>query len=377
MMKYFLHLCLATLIFSCDKSEDKAYHSIAELKEKYSSGDKDNWPTPTVDSSVVDFQDIGVLPDVKFEKEDGFSEKKRALGKSLFYDPRLSSSGQIACATCHDPNIGWADGKRVPFGHDRSPGSRNTISIINIGHLDTFFWDGRAANLAEQAKAAIENPIEMNHDMDSVVMTIQKIAGYKPYFEEVYGDGEISEEQILEAIIAFERTIESRKSRFDQFIAGDSTKLSNQEVQGLHLFRTKARCINCHNSALLTDQQFHNLGLSYYGRKYEDLGRYEVTHAAADVGKFKTPSLRELKHTAPYMHNGLFPHLEGVLNMYNAGMATLKPSKEQETDTLFPTKSDLLKELDLDQSELAALEAFLNSLSSTIYHERPPEELPQ
>lgn len=376
MMKYFLYLCLATLIFSCDKTEDEAYHSIAELKEIYSSGDKDNWPTPTVDSSVVDFQDIGILPDVKFDKEDGFSEKKRELGKSLFYDPRLSSSGQIACATCHDPNIGWADGKRVPFGHDRSPGSRNTISIINIGLLDTFFWDGRAANLAEQAKAAIENPIEMNHDMDSVVMTIQKIAGYKPYFEEVYGDEEISEEQILEAIIAFERTIMSRKSRFDQFIAGDSTKLSNQEVEGLHLFRTKARCINCHNSALFTDQQFHNLGLSYYGRKYEDLGRYEVTNVAADVGKFKTPSLRELKHTAPYMHNGLFPHLEGVLNMYNAGMATLKPTKEQEIDPLFPTKSDLLKELDLNQEELASLEAFLNSLSSTIYRERPPEKLP-
>ncbi|MDN6342405.1 MAG: hypothetical protein L0J49_01915 [Lactococcus lactis] len=376
-MKYFIYLCLATLIFSCDKTEDKAYHSIAELKEVYSSGDKDNWPKPTVDSMVVDFQDIGVLPDIKFDKENEFSEKKRELGKSLFYDPRLSSSGQIACATCHDPNIGWADGKRVPFGHDRSPGSRNTLSIINIGHLDTFFWDGRAANLAEQAKAAIENPIEMNHDMDSVVMTIQNIAGYKPYFEEVYGDDKISEDQILDAIITFERTIVSRKSRFDKFIAGDSTKLSNQEVQGLHLFRTKARCINCHNSALFTDQQFHNLGLSYYGRKYEDLGRYAVTNAAADVGKFKTPSLRELKHTAPYMHNGLFPHLEGVLNMYNAGMATLKPSKKQETDPLFPTKSKLLKELDLDQNELEALEAFLNSLSSTIYRERPPERLPQ
>ncbi|SDZ75515.1 cytochrome c peroxidase [Psychroflexus halocasei] len=290
----------------------------------------------------------------------------------------MSSSGQIACASCHDPNTGWADGKRVAFGHDRSPGSRNTMSIINIGHMDTIFWDGRAANLAEQAKAAVQNPIEMNHGIDEAVKTIQNIEGYKAYFEEVYGENQITEDNIFDAIIAFERTIVSRKSRFDKFISGDSTKLTNQEVEGLHLFRTKARCINCHNSPLFTDQQFHNLGLSYYGREeFEDLGRYYVTQKAEDVGKFKTPSLRELKHTAPYMHNGLFPHLEGLLNMYNAGMATLVPSKEQENDSLFPTKSNLLKELDLNQDELASLEAFLNSLSSTIYRERPPKKLPQ
>lgn len=376
-MKYIFYFCLATLIFSCNQTEKKEYYSITELKEVYSSGNKENWPKPHLDSQVVNFQEIGVLPDLVFDKESGYSEKKRELGKFLFYDPRMSGSGQIACASCHDPNTGWADGKRVAFGHDRSPGSRNTMSIINIGHMDTIFWDGRAANLSEQAKAAVQNPIEMNHGIDEAVKTIQNIEGYKAYFEEIYGENQITEENIFDAIIAFERTIVSRKSRFDKFISGDSTKLTNQEVEGLHLFRTKARCINCHNSPLFTDQQFHNLGLSYYGREFEDLGRYYVTQKAEDVGKFKTPSLRELKHTAPYMHNGLFPHLEGILNMYNAGMATLKPSKEQEKDSLFPTKSDLLKELDLNQDELASLEAFLNSLSSTIYRERPPKKLPQ
>lgn len=377
MMKYIFYFCLATLIFSCSQTENKEYYSIVELKEVYSNGNKENWPEPHLDSQVMNFQEIGVLPDLKFDKESGYSEKKRKLGKFLFYDPRMSSSGQIACASCHDPNTGWADGKRVAFGHDRSPGSRNTMSIINIGHMDTIFWDGRAANLAEQAKAAVQNPIEMNHGIDEAVKTIQNIEGYKAYFEEVYGENQITEDNIFNAIIAFERTIVSRKSRFDKFISGDSTKLTNQEVEGLHLFRTKARCINCHNSPLFTDQQFHNLGLSYYGREFEDLGRYYVTRKDEDVGKFKTPSLRELKHTAPYMHNGLFPHLEGLLNMYNAGMATLVPSKEQENDSLFPTKSNLLKELDLNQDELASLEAFLNSLSSTIYRERPPKKLPQ
>lgn len=376
-MKYIFYFCLATLIFSCDQSKKKEYYSIAELKEIYSSGNKENWPEPHIDSQVVNFQEIGVLPDLVFDKESDYTEKKRELGKFLFYDPRMSGSSQIACASCHDPNTGWADGKRVPFGHDRSPGSRNTMSIINIGYIDTIFWDGRVENLAEQAKAAVENPIEMNHNIEDAVKTIQNIKGYAPYFDEVYGENQITEENIFDAIVAFERTIVSRKSRFDKFISGDSTKLTNQEIKGLHLFRTKARCINCHNSPLFTDQQFHNLGLSYYGRKYEDLGRYNVTQKAEDVGKFKTPSLRELKHTSPYMHNGLFPHLEGILNMYNAGMATLKPSKEQEKDSLFPTKSDLLKELDLNQDELASLEAFLNSLSSTIYRERPPKNLPE
>lgn len=377
-MKKLLFLMLMSVLLSCSNSvKKKEYYSISELKALYSSGNKENWPKPTLDSSVVDFEEIGSLPEVEFPKENSFSEAKRELGKLLFHDPRLSSSGQIACASCHDPDLGWADGKRVAFGHDRSPGERNTMSIINIGHATKFFWDGRAENLQEQAKAAMENPIEMNQHSGVSEKAIQNIDEYKTYFEKAFGSSEITQNKIFDAIIVFERTIVSRKSRFDRFIAGDSTKLNDKEVRGLHLFRTKARCINCHNSALFSDQQFHDIGLSYYGRKYEDLGRYNVTKNPEDVGKFKTPSLRELTHTAPYMHNGLFPHLEGVINMYNAGMPTLKPSKEQANDSLFPTKSVLLKPLQLSAQEQEDLQAFLESLSSTIFRERPPEELPQ
>jgi len=143
-------------------------------------------------------------------------------------------------------------------------------------------------------------------------------------------------------------------------------------VRGLHLFRTTARCLNCHNGPMLTDGQFHNEGLTYYGRKLEDLGRYAVTKNPEDVGKFKTPSLRNIARTAPYMHNGLFD-LEGVLNMYNAGMATVRRRADQKDDPLFPTKSKLLQPLGLNQTEKADLKAFLEALTETRIRIRPPE----
>ena len=134
---------------------DETYYSIPELKELYSSGDKSKWPKPTIDSSVVNFQDLGVLPNVEFPEDNPYSKTKRELGKVLFFDPRLSSSEQISCASCHDPELGWGDGKRVSSGHDRLEGIRNSKPIINVAFSKIFFWDGRAATLEEQAKFPI------------------------------------------------------------------------------------------------------------------------------------------------------------------------------------------------------------------------------
>lgn len=356
---------------------DEKYYSISELKKLYSSGDKSKWPKPLLDSTIIDFEDIGVLPKPEYPNDNLFSESKRELGKVLFFDPRLSSSGQIACASCHDPELGWGDGKRVSHGHDRVPGIRNSKPIINVAFSKIFFWDGRAATLEEQAKFPIEDSREMNSHMDIATTNIKKIKGYEKLFEEAYGDKKIDQDQILKAIATFERTVVSKKSRFDKFIEGDSTKLSNQEIKGLHLFRTKARCLNCHNSALFSDNQFHNVGLTYYGRKYEDLGRYNVTKKIEDVGKFRTPSLREITKTGPYMHNGLFPEIRGVLNMYNVGMPNQKRKPEQANDPLFPINSPLLHRLNLNEEEMQALEAFLGSISSVIYREPAPEEFPK
>ncbi|EIM73104.1 methylamine utilization protein [Nitritalea halalkaliphila LW7] len=150
-------------------------------------------------------------------------------------------------------------------------------------------------------------------------------------------------------------------------MAGKQERMSDEALWGLHLFRTKAHCINCHNGPFFTDQKFHNLGLHFYGRTHQDLGRYAVTGDPADVGAFKTPSLRDVAFTAPYMHNGLFPHLEGVLNMYDAGMARPKPRPEFADDPLFPETSELLVKLSLTGAEKRALEAFLRSISLLLF----------
>ena len=352
--------------------------SISELKRLYSSGDYQKWPKPEVDSLVYaqGFEDIGTLGQPEFPEDNKYTEEKAALGKVLFFDPRLSKSGQISCANCHDPELNWGDARRVSYGEGRLQGIRNSPSLMNIAYTKVFFWDGRAVTLEDQASFPIKDTKEMNFHIDLATKRLNKIKGYKPYFQKAFGKEKLTQTEILKAIATFERTLISPKSRFDKFVAGDSTQLTNKEVEGLHLFRTKARCINCHNTATFSDNKFHNIGLTYYGREYEDLGRYNVTGKAENVGEFKTQSLRGVAQNAPYMHNGLFPNLRGVLNMYNAGMPQPKRKESQANDTLFPTTSRLIQKLQLKQSEVNALEAFISSLSTGAYKMRPPE-LPQ
>lgn len=349
------------------------YYNIDELRKIYSSGKPDTWPTPTVDSSVINFKEIGSLGEMKFPEDNPYSEEKKNLGKTLFFDPRLSGSKQISCASCHDPELGWADGRRVSYGHDRQTGIRNSITLLNVGYADKIMWDGRAMTLEDQVSFPMNDTKELNIHPKIAAKNINKIKEYRPMFEKAFGDSEITMERIAKAIATYERTIVSRKTKFDKFISGDSTQFSDKEVLGMHLFRTKARCINCHNGPLFSDGQFHNAGLTYFQRKYQDLGRYEITKNLEDIGKFKTPTLRELKLTAPYMHNGLFPHLSGIINLYNAGMPNLAPKKGQEDDPMFPKTSHLLQKLDLTDQEKEALEAFLLTLSTNNFREELPK----
>jgi len=358
-------------------ANDPVYYSMDELRKIYSSGNPKTWPIATVDSNVVNFQDIGPLQKPTHPADNPFSKEKRELGKMLFFDPRLSNSKQISCASCHDPALAWGDGKPVSHGEDRQKGIRNSKSLLNVAYASPLFWDGRALTLEDQARFPVKDPKEMANHVDVAVKTIKKIKGYQPLFKEAFGDDEITEDRIFKAIATFERTIVSRKSRFDRFVEGDEKQLTDQEIQGLHLFRTKARCINCHNSGYFSDNQFHNLGLTYYKRKYEDLGLYAQTNNPSDVGKFRTPSLRDVKFTAPYMHNGLFPNLRGVLNMYNAGMPNRKLPESAKNDPTYPVNSNLLEVLNLNEEELQALEAFLGAISSTVYREPEPEALPK
>lgn len=371
---FILPLCIG-VFFSFTRLKDSLYKPeyIAQLREAYSSGDTKNWEAPFLDESVkASYVEIGSLPKLSFPENNPYTDAKKELGKLLFFDPRLSKSKQISCANCHDPELGWADGRSISFGHDRKNGIRNSPSVFNMAYHTTFFWDGRASSLESQAMFPLTDPVEMASHEVVAVKHIKRIKGYRPYFKEAFGDETITLSRIFDAITTYERTIVSGKSKFDRFIAGDKDLFTDEEVLGLHLFRTKARCINCHFSPLFSDQQFHNLGLSYYGRKYEDLGRYKISKEKADIGRFKTASLREVARTAPYMHNGLISTLDEVIQMYDAGMAHPKPRKDQENDPLFPTTDPLLQKLSLTKEEKAALKAFLLTLSSPFKRESLP-----
>lgn len=377
-MRKIIYIALGLLVGSFTTQLTKSIfddkEAIEKLRKTYSSGDISQWEKPELDEEVIaDFQDIGVLPKMIFPENNPYSEAKKELGKMLFFDPCLSKSKQISCASCHDPELAWGDGRTISYGHNRQTGKRNSPSLLNIGYHSVFFWDGRAASLENQALGPITDPVEMAATETISIKNIKKIKGYKPYFREAFGDEKITIERILKAIATYERTITSKKSKFDSFIEGKSDIFTDEEVIGLHLFRTKARCINCHNTPLFSNQKFHNVGLSYYGRTFEDLGKFNITHKKEDVGKFKTPSLREIGRTAPYMHNGLMPNLEGIIEMYNAGMPRVKPKENQKNDSLFPVTDPLLKKLNLTKKEQNALKAFLLTLSSSPRREILPK----
>ncbi|WP_312992958.1 cytochrome-c peroxidase [Chryseobacterium flavum] len=365
---------VSIIIMSAYTSNDPAGYTITELREMYGSGNHALWPKVSLfDEAKEGFQDIGALPKMVFPADNPYSEDKAELGKMLFFDPRLSGSGQISCANCHNPELGWADGSRVSFGHNRQTGTRNAPTLLNIGYAKTLFWDGRVMSLEEQVKSPIENPVEMNLHYRLATKNIRKVKGYRVYFEKAFGSKEVTEDRISRAIATFERTLISPASRFDKFIGGKKNELTDSEVNGLHLFRTKANCINCHNTPYFSDQKFHNLGLTYYGRKYEDLGRYKETLKNEDVGKFKTPTLREVTDNKPYMHNGLFPELANVIMMYNAGMGREIPKADQLNDPKFPHKSPMIVKLNLTDDEVFDIVAFLKTLNSYKYKMRPPE----
>lgn len=345
--------------------------NIDYLREIYSKP-QDQWPAPNIDEDIV-FKEIGALQMPPILKKADSLKHLIQLGKTLFFDPRLSGSGQISCSSCHVPDMNWVDGRKTSVGHDHSYHTRNTLGLENIWANKSYFWDGRANTIAEQSRQSISSPIEMNQDPEKLPGKIKGIKGYQILFNEAYGKKGISTENILNAISTYVQTIHSRRTNFDLFLEGQKDKLTDEQVVGLHLFRTKARCINCHNGNNFTDNNFHNLGLTLYGRKTQDLGRYNITKNPEDVGKFKTPSLRSVARTRPYTHGGIFDNLEALLNLYNMGMVQPKPNKEQENDPLFPKTSPHIKRLNLTLAERDAVIAFLNAITAAPVRDTPPK----
>ncbi|RZJ34770.1 MAG: cytochrome-c peroxidase [Chryseobacterium sp.] len=345
--------------------------SIEEIVKSYKKAITE-WPKPTIHYGVKWTEFSSIKRDSLYFQEQDRPEV--ILGKMLFFDPKLSYSNQISCSSCHDPEMGWTDKRRVALGNDHLMGNRNTLSLYNIADRRAFFWDGRAKSLEEQASGPLGAHEEMAMDVKVLPKKIHKIKDYRVLFQNAYGDEKVTYDRIVKALAEFQKTIKSQTSRFDQFIDGKYNALTDQEIYGMHIFRTKARCMNCHNGKNLTDESFHNIGLTYYKREYEDLGLYNLTKKAEDVGKFRTPQLRDLNLTRPWMHNGLFDQLEGIVNIYNSGMHMIDPKPEQKLkDPSYPVTDSLMQPLKLTKDEKSALISFLESLNGTKYKMRRPE----
>ena len=278
--------------------------------------------------------------------------EKAALGRRLFDDPRLSADHTRACSDCHQAERAFSDGRRVAVGVRDQQGTRNAPAIINRTYGRAFFWDGRAATLEEQVLLPIQHPQEMGADLPTVVERIRADATYRQQFKEVFGrPPDVS--SLSDALATYVRTILSGASAYDRYEAGETTALSTRGQHGLRLFRGRARCFRCHSGSNLTDEDFHNTGVSWGGRPY-DAGRAVVTGASEDTGKFKTPTLREIERTAPYMHDGSIATLEEVVEFYDRG-GNDNPFRDRE-----------LRPLRLTEEEKTALVAFLRSLSGTV-----------
>jgi len=259
------------------------------------------------------------MPPVPHPADNPATAEKLELGKMLYFDPRLSGSNWISCATCHNPALGFGDGLPRAIGHGQKELGRHSPTVINSAYFAVQFWDGRARTLEEQALGPIQAAGEMNQNMDELLKELAAIPGYASRFGKVFGASGISPANIAKAIAAFERSVVSRDAPYDRYWKGDKKAMSASAVNGMDLFFGKAKCSICHNGPAFTDSGFHNIGVKNHGPLKEDLGRFNVTKDPADKGAFKTPGLRHIAHSAPYMHDGSEATLMDVIEFYDRG----------------------------------------------------------
>lgn len=301
------------------------------------------------------------LPPVKHPADNPSTPEKIELGKQLYFDPRLSIDKTVSCASCHDPAKGWSNGDAVATGVGNLKGGRSAPTVINAAYYTTQFWDGRAKSLEDQALGPIQNPIEMNMKMVDALKRVNEIQGYRDQFQKVFGSPEATDERVAKAIAAFERTVLSGDAPYDKFKAGDTSALSESALRGMKLFFSKARCSACHSGPNFSDSAFHNIGLDS-----KDPGRYEISKLKGDTGAMKTPTLREIAKTAPYMHNGSLKTLEEVVAHYNKG----GNNNEFQDEEIFPLKLN-------DQEQADVVTFIKEGLSSASYPNITKPELPK
>jgi cytochrome c peroxidase len=301
----------------------------------------------------------GVLGKVPIPTDNPQTPDKVALGKLLFFDPRLSVNNTVACATCHQTTKGLSDGLPRGMGvNGELP--RNSMTVWNVAYMHALHYDGNRASLEEQADKAVPG-FAMGQPYPALFDELGAVPEYRRRFGEVFPDG-ITEANIAKAIAAFERTLLTFNSPFDRYQAGDKAALTAEQKQGRQLFfSSRTGCSSCHVAPLFTDNQWHNLGVPQVGTKAVDNGRSEITHNPADLGAFKTAMLRNIELTGPYMHDGVFTTLDQVVAFYVAGGGPAA------------NKSPLVKPLDLSVKEQKALVAFLRSLTDRTARVDPPK----
>lgn len=251
------------------------------------------------------------------------TEKGVALGEKIFFDQRFSSNGKVSCATCHQPEKAFTDGLALSnLGVSGKPLHRNSPTLANIAWADGLFWDGGALNLESLSFGPLTHADEMNNDLDSLVKWLSDDPEYYQLFNEAFPELGISSPSISRALAQFQRTLISANSKYDDFISGNDDVFSSTEIKGYQLFIK--HCSSCHKPDHFTDYDYHNNGLDskFNDNSFEEIfmGRYRISRDQNDVGKYKTPTLRNIALTAPYMHDGRFPTLESVLLHYAEGV---------------------------------------------------------
>ncbi len=285
-------------------------------------------------------------------KANPSTPEKVQLGRQLFFDPRLSASGIVSCATCHNPSFSWGDGLPRAVGDGMKTLGRRTPTILNAGYGGPFMWDGRFDTLEQQALGPITSAAEMNTPAHVLVEKLEAVAGYRAAFAKVFGASGITAENVAQAIAAYERTVVSSPAPFDRWVAGEASALNDSAKRGFVVFNTSANCAKCHGSWRFTDDSFHDIGVDDADRGrggLADLKDIDVLQHA-----FKTPTLRNVELRAPYLHDGSAKTLESVIALYEAGGRVARPSLSED-----------IKPFTLSAAERSDLLAFLSSLNST------------
>ncbi|MCX6375656.1 MAG: cytochrome-c peroxidase [Armatimonadetes bacterium] len=316
---------------------------------------------PNDSSAQGQFYANGLLPQVPVPFDNPQTDAKIRLGEQLYFDGRLSSDGTISCASCHRPDKGWADTEPVSEGVAHKKGGRNSPTIINAAYTIPQFWDGRALHLEKQAVGPVQNPIEMDLTVQELEFRLNHIPGYVRQFRDVFG-AKPNIDLLAKAIASFERTIISNDSPYDRYIQGDRCAMTKEAVEGMEIFNGKGHCTVCHSGPNFTDSRFHNLGVGYDPtcKTFADVGRYAVTKNCRDMGAFKTPGLRDVACTPPYLHDGSECTLMDVINLYDRGG---NPN---------PYLDPAMLPLGLSEMEKCALVEYLKALSGPYPVMKPP-----